>query len=122
MGLKTHHTDPYVPIDLVADLKVSSSVGKIYVKADGHNIIFRLSSLRSAFMITRMIKTEASLADILKMVDQALKWVDVTVFIQNRLFAILGTKANPYLLKIFMGIYKISKLSALATNRRKSLS
>jgi len=111
-------TKRFTPIDLFASLTVSCNLGNIGIKADGNNIIIRLPSLRAAFMVLTLLEGGRSFAETMQVVDQALKQADLTLFWQNHHFAILGSKAKPYLLKILIGVQKVTKLSALGGKRR----
>ena len=55
----------------------------------------------------------------MKRTDQALRQADVNLLWQNHHFTILGSKAKPYLLRVLIGVQKVSKVSALGTNRRR---
>lgn len=116
---QTENSGRFAPVDIFADLKVTFVAGTIEIKADGNKVFIRLPSLRAALILLTLTDGKSSFADIAKAFDQALKRVDVTLFWQNHHFAILGSKAKPYFLKILIGLQQFIGFSALNVKRRR---
>ena len=115
----TENSGRFAPIDIFADLKITSLAGTIEIKADGNKAFIHLPSLRATRMLLTLTDGNSRFADIAKAFDQALKQVDVTLFWQNHHFAILGSKAKPYFLKILIGLQQFIRFSALDLKRRR---
>ena len=107
------------PIDLFADLELSCETATIDIKADGDSIIIRLSSPKDAFKLLTLLEGGRNFAENMRTVDRALAQADVTLFWHNRHFAILGSKAKPYLLKTIVGLQKVIKLITFSAIRRR---
>jgi len=93
-------------LDISADLTISCAAVKLIVKAEGKSIYIRFSSFQSAFSIFKLLQSKSSSTDFLTMANRTLKLAEYTVFVQNRHFAILGAKANRFLLYSFRGLLK----------------
>ena len=108
MTSKTHINHSVIYIS--AALNISCAAADIEVKADGKCIYVCFPSIRSAFSAYKLLRSQGISADFLTLVNKTLQTVEITVFIQNRHFAILGAKANPLLLNLFMRLRKPADL------------
>ena len=109
MSQPVNQLNHITPIDMFADLELSSKAATININADGDRVIVRLSSLQSVFKLLTMFDGRKNFAETIKMIDRVLAQADITLFWQNHHFAILGSKSKPYLLKAIVGLQKVIK-------------
>ena len=118
MSFQNLQTGIFDPINLAANLKISSDVGAIDIEADGNRIFVRPSSLRVAFRALSSFDGLNGFVETLNLVDQTLKRADITLFWRFNQFAILGINAKPHFLKILTALYKLNKTFRIGAKRR----
>ncbi|CAB1081508.1 hypothetical protein D1AOALGA4SA_9159 [Olavius algarvensis Delta 1 endosymbiont] len=104
------NTNDFSALDISADLTLSCGAVNIFAKADGKYIYIRFPSIRSAFSVFKFFRSKRNSTDFLTTANKYLKKAEFTIFFQNRHFAILGARANPFLLNLFKGLIKSTNL------------